>query len=259
MHELKILFRYFVNSLQMQLANLPGFTLFFVSKFTRYTLFTVFLYFLVSNITTIGTFSPNQMLIFYLVFNLIDTIGQMLFREVYSFRPLVVSGSFDLVLTKPSSPLIRVLFGGPDFIDLGILVILILVIVHLLRNYVHPQTINLLIFIFLIVNSLILAAAFHIFVLALGIITLSVDHLVMIYRDLTGLMRIPVDLFTDPLRTLLTFVIPLGIMLTFPAKALFGLLSPQFIIVSFALGLLSLLVSLHFWQFALKRYSSASS
>ncbi len=241
------------------MANLPGFTLFFVSKFCRYTLFTVALYFLVSNITTIGTFSPNQMLIFYLVFNLIDTAGQMLFREVYSFRPLVVSGSFDLVLAKPSSPLIRVLFGGPDFIDLGILVILVLVIVHLLLNYVHPQTINLLLFIFLIINSLILTAAFHIFVLGLGIITLSVDHLVMIYRDLTGLMRIPVDFFTDPLRTLFTFVIPLGIMLTFPAKSLFGLLDPKFIFISVFIGLLSLFLSLKFWHFALTKYSSASS
>ena len=49
---------------------------------------------------------------------LIDVISQFLFREVYRFRPLVVSGEFDLVLVKPVSSLFRSLAGGADVIDL---------------------------------------------------------------------------------------------------------------------------------------------
>jgi ABC-2 type transport system permease protein len=114
-------------------------------------------------------------------------------------------------------------------------------------------------FIVLTFNALLLAAAFHIVVLGLGVITVSIDHLIMIYRDLTALLRIPVDLYIEPLRSLLTFVLPLGIMFTFPPKVLMGLLSWQMILLSFVLGLGTLYLALAFWRYSLRYYQSASS
>ena len=38
---------------------------------------------------------------FYLSFSLVDTIAQLFFREVYRFRPLIVSGDFDLPSSNP--------------------------------------------------------------------------------------------------------------------------------------------------------------
>lgn len=237
--------------MQKQLVNFPIVIMFVISKILRYGMFLVFLYFLMSSVKNIGGYSREQILVFYLVFNIIDTLGQLLFREVYYFRPLVVSGSFDMVLVKPFNPLIRVLLGGPDLIDMGVLLILIGVLASF-------YSINLY-FIFMILNSLLIAAAFHISVLAVGILTLSVDHPVMIYRDLNALVRIPVDLFTEPLRSILTFVIPVGIMFTFPAKALFGILDWKLVVISFVLGIVSMWGSLKFWNFSLKHYQSASS
>lgn len=256
MRNFKIIYLYFSNSLQMQLSNLAGFSVFFISKILRYGLFFMFLYLLSSSLTTLGGFTTIQMLFFYLVFNIIDTLSQMLFREVYRFRPLLVSGGFDMVLTKPYSPLIRVLLGGPDFIDLGILIILFALCVAFLI-FLQPEIIAVLLFIILLINSILISAAFHVSVLAIGILTLSVDHLVMIYRDLTSLMRIPVDFFSDFLRALFIFVIPIGVMFTFPVKVLLGLLSPAFILYSVVLSVFLLVLSISFWHFSLRRYSSA--
>lgn len=243
----------------MQLANMPAFVMFFISKLLRYGMFMAFLFLLVSGLKNIGGYTREQMLLFYLVFNIIDTLAQMLFREVYRFRPLIISGNFDLVLMKPVNPLVRSLLGGPDFIDLGILFILVAVAGYVISTQIHPSPSNEVIFLLMIFNSLIIASTFHIFVLAIGILTLSVDHLVMIYRDLTSLMRIPVDIFTDPLRSVLTFVVPVGIMFTFPAKVLFGLLSWQLVIVSLIIGMGGFVLSIKFWHFALKHYQSAGS
>ncbi|MEK9200986.1 MAG: ABC-2 family transporter protein, partial [Patescibacteria group bacterium] len=121
MRYIKILNIYFSNSLQSIIAHPAAFWIFFISKSIRYGLFFMFLYFLSSSIGSVGGYTASQMLIFYLVFNLVDTTSQMLFREVYRFRPLVVSGGFDGVLAKPFPPLLRVLIGGPDYIDLSIL------------------------------------------------------------------------------------------------------------------------------------------
>ncbi len=259
MKTLRIILHFSSNSFQQMLSNIPVFLIFFLSKLVRYSLFLFFLVLLFNGVTSVMGYSREQMLMFYLIFNVIDTTAQMMFREVYRFRPLIVSGGFDAVLTKPFSPIIRSLFGGPDFIDLGLLVIIISVSIYVTSTSLHPTFFQVILTLAMIINSLLIAAAFHIAVLGIGVISLSVDHLVMIFRDLTALMRIPVDMFTNPIRSILTFVLPVGIMFTFPAKALFGLLNWQLVLISFIFGGLSLYLSLKFWHYSLRQYQSASS
>ncbi len=233
--------------------------IFLLGKIIRIVMFFVFLVFIFGSTSHIGGYSRDQILFFYLTFNLIDTSAQLLYREVYRFRPLVISGNFDFILLKPVNPLTRVLLGGADLMDLIMLIFITTVTVWFGFSRITTDISLWLIFIALTFNSLILAASFHILVLGIGIITFSVDHVVMIYRDLTALLRIPVDLYTQPLRSLLTFVLPLGIMFTFPPQVLMGLLSWQSLVISFLFSVLLLAISLKFWSYSLRHYQSASS
>ena len=185
-------------------------------------------------------------------------MAQFLFREAYRFRPLVVSGDFDLILVKPVNALFRVLMGGADVLDL-ITIPPIIFAVYYVGRLLSPTTAHTVLFLLLIINGLLIATAFHIAVLALGIITLEVDHTIMIYRDITNLGRFPVDIYKQPLQGILTYLIPVGIMVTLPAKALMGLVTPWGIVSSFVLGIVAIILSLRFWSFALTKYSSASS
>lgn len=240
------------------LAQRLGAFVFILGKLLRFTFFLGFIYFLLKGTDNLAGYSLNQTIFFFLTFNLIDTVSQFLFREVYRFRPLVVSGSFDLVLSKPISALFRSLLGGADVLDLLTIPPLALG-VYYIGAHLNPSLMQTGYYLLLIVNGLILATAFHIAVLSLGIITLEVDHTIMIYRDLTNLGRFPVDIYKEPLRGILTFLIPVGVMVTFPAKALMGLVSVQGVIGSFAVGILTIFVSLRLWNFALTKYTSASS
>ena len=185
-------------------------------------------------------------------------MAQFLFREVYRFRPLIVSGSFDLVLVKPVNALFRVLMGGADVLDL-IMIPPIIFAVYYVGRLLSPTTSQTVLFLLLIINSLFIATAFHIVVLALGIITLEIDHTIMIYRDITNLGRFPVDIYRQPLQGILTYLIPVGIMITLPAKALMGLVSPSGVLLSFVIGTVAVLVAIRLWNFALTKYTSASS
>lgn len=258
MKEIKIWWRYTSNSFQQVLSNRFLMVIFMTGKLLRVVMFLTFLGFLFQGARNLAGYSREQIILFYLAFNLIDTLGQLFFREVYRFRSLVVSGSLDYVLVKPVNPLIRVLTGGADVMDLFMLILLAgLTFIFAFQNFsIQPS--GILLFILLIINSLFISAAFYIFVLGVGIITTSVDHMVMIYRDFGSMMRIPVDLYVDPIRFILTFVIPLGIMITFPAKALLGILPMHLISISFAFSIISLTLSLKFWNFAVKKYTSAS-
>lgn len=232
--------------------------MFLVGKVVRYVFYFGFLYFLVAKTGGLAGFSSTQVLFFTSTYILVDTLAQFFFRSVYSFRPLVISGDLDLILLKPVKPLFRILLGGPDPIDFVTIPPLIFVTWYL-GSLLSPSILHSAFYMLLVLNGLIVAAAFHIAVLALGIITLEIDHTIMVYRDLTSMGRLPIDIYKEPLKSILTFVVPVGVMVTIPAKALMGLVSPVGVISSIIFGGALLMLSLQYWQYALKKYTSASS
>jgi ABC-2 type transport system permease protein len=242
----------------VMLANKLLFIMFLFGKILRLVFFTAFLYFLVKGAKALAGYDINQIIFFFLTFNVIDILGQFLFREVYRFRRLVVSGDLDLVLIKPTSALFRVLMGGADIIDLVTIPPLIAAVLYV-GGLLNPTSLQIIGYLFLILNGILIATAFHIAVLAFGILTLEVDHMVMVYRDVINLGRLPVDVYKQPLRAVLTFFIPVGIMITLPAKVLMGLVSIKGVFLSFVLGIAVVFIAKKFWDFSLTRYTSASS
>ncbi len=71
--------------------------------------------------------------------------------------------------------------------------------------------------------------------------------------------RYPVAIYRGVVRVVLTFVVPIAFVTTFPASALLGRLDQETasIALAFAIGLFFL--SNRFWNLALRHYSSASS
>lgn len=242
----------------MVLAQRIAILFFLTGKVLRFIFFFGFLFFLVLGTKTLAGYNSNQAIFFFLTFNLIDVMAQFFFRGVYTFRPRIVSGDFDLILVKPISSLFQSLTGGADVIDL-ITIPPLLFAVWYVGSLLNPNMLNITYYILLLLNGFLIATAFHILVLAFGIITMEVDHTIMIYRDLTALGRFPVDIYRQPLQGFLTYLVPVGLMITLPAKALMGLVSLPGVLASFGFGLTAVFISLRFWDFALKKYSSASS
>jgi len=263
---MKCILRYFslwqrltLNSFGVWLSSLFAATLFVLGKLLRFIFFFVFLFALFFRVQTIAEYTFLQAIFFYLTFNLVDTTTQLFFREVYQFRRLVVSGDFDLVLTKPMSPLFRALVGGADPLDLIMLVPYIGFLIFVASNVKEFSLIHGALYFLFLINAFIIATGFHILILSLAIVTTEIDHAIMIYRDLTSMGRVPVDIYQEPLRSLITFVVPVGIMMTFPAKAFLGLLSVDWAIIALILSVLFFILCLRVWRFALTKYSSASS
>ena len=248
-----------IKSFQIAFLSRLGAILFVIAKFLRFIFFLAFLLLIAAKTNVISGYSIWQIIFFFATFNLIDSLSQFLLREVYRFRSYVVSGEFDYFLTKPISPLFRALFGGADILDLPLIILSAGFIIFASSKIGPVDIINIVLFIFLIFNALLIALAFHIAVLALGVLTTEVDNTIMLYRDLTQMARIPVDIYRAPLAQVLTFVVPIGIMITYPAKALMGLLSWPLIIASFLIGFSLVILSLKLWDFALKSYASVSS
>lgn len=254
MQELKIFLLLSKYSLKTVLMRPVGVILFILGKFLRFIVFFFFLLILLKKTRVFAGYDMNQALIFFLTFNVIDSAIQLLFREVYRFRQLVISGELDTILVKPYNPFIRVLIGGIDFMD----AVILLIYVGLLSFFISKLTIpiNYLAFFGLLINALIIGTGFQILILAIGILTTEVDHTIMIYRDITRMAALPIDIYREPIKSIFTFILPVGIMMTYPVKALFNLLNWKLYLLSFTFGFLVLFFGLTMWKMALRKYQS---
>lgn len=201
-------------------------------------------------------YTLTETLLFFLTFSLIDGIAQLLFREVYRFRPLVTEGTLDLVLTKPYHPFLQILIGGIDILDVVMVCIYGVFALYFLRQIDSSYSLSLVVYILLIVNALIIAAAAHICILALGLISSEIDNALSLFRDITRLGSLPIDIYSEPIRTILNTVVPVGVMMSFPVKGYLGLLSIQSLVYSLLLGTVLLWTSLYMWRRALVHYQS---
>jgi ABC-2 type transport system permease protein len=248
-----------LNSFLTAFVSRFGAAVFLIAKLLRFIFFLIFLYLLFGRVPTLSGYTLNQALLFFLTFTVVDTGTQLLFREVYRFRHLVVTGDFDLVLAKPISPLFRSLVGGTDPLDLVMFIPYVVLLGYLIVRMSLLDIWTLTLYVSLLGNSFLIAMSFHILVLSLAILTTEIDHTIFIYRDLISMGRIPTDIYREPVRSVITYIIPVGFMMTVPAKALLGLLTPTVISIGLTIGVGFFLISIFLWRFSLRRYASASS
>lgn len=259
MRSLRIFWFFSLSSIKVTLQQGTSVFFFLLGKLVRFLFFGFFIYHLISRSEVLAGYTLIQTLIFFLTYNIVDSLSQLLFRNVYRFRPLVITGDLDLLLIKPFHPFLRVLIGGLDVLDAIPTTLMIAVLGYFLSQAEGIEALNMLWYVLLIGNACIIATAFHIMVLALGLLTTEVDHTIMIYRDITRMAALPIDIYAEPLRTILTFVIPIGIMVSFPVQALYNLLSWQFIIVGVVLAGAMIGAALWLWHYGLMQYQSAGS
>ena len=232
-----------------------GVIIFTLGKIIRFAFMFFLLFFIFSKTRVLKGYTFQEAALFYMIFNLIDTISQIVFREVYRFRSLVVSGGLDTILLKPYHPFLRILVGGVDVLDVALLIpYCIIALIIALQG--HIVFIYFLLFLVLFVNAIWIATSFHILVLAFGILTTEVDHTILIYRDMTSLGRFPMAIYKEPIKSIFTFVIPVGIMTSFPPQALLGTLSLPGFIASFVISSILFFCAMKLWSCSLQKYQS---
>lgn len=242
------------------LVNSVSAIIFTIGKIIRFLFFFIFLFAILSGIGNLAGYSREEVIWFFLAFNLVDVLIQFVFRGVYHFRFLVAPGNFDIDLLKPLPSYFRPLFGHVDILDFITLIPLIIFSFWFaIKNQLIAGSSGLIAFLFLLGASFLFGFAFHLLVCSITILTLKIDHLIWIYRDLTAMAQFPTDIYRGAVRFVLTFIFPVVLLITFPAKGLLGLLSWKMVLFSLVFGIISAYLSLKFWHWSLKRYTSASS
>ena len=85
-----------------------------------------------------------------------------------------------------------------------------------------------------------------------------ISNIEMVFWNVFEAGRYPVDIYRRPVRWVLTYVVPLAFLTTFPARALVGKLEATNLAVALAVGAAALAGSSWFWRYGLRHYSGAS-
>ena len=107
-------------------------------------------------------------------------------------------------------------------------------------------------------STLVLYSAW-IVVVAAAFWVVRLDNLAHFFGALFDFARWPVSVFKGAFRVVFTFIIPLGILTTYPAEALLGSLAPRTAALAVLGSLVFAALARGVWMRALRHYTSASS
>ncbi len=169
-------------------------------------------------------------------------------------------GTFDFVLTKPvNAQFISSLRNIVVWRLVDVIIGIGLIVYALGQLHVTPTIGQILFFIGMLVSGIIIVYAIWLMMVSLAFWFVKIDNITELFYAFYEAGRYPVTIYRGLVRVLLTYVVPIAFVTTFPASALLGRLDQNTTIVGlgFAIGLFVL--SNRFWNFALRYYSSASS
>ena len=170
------------------------------------------------------------------------------------------SGSFDYVLLKPIDAQVMVSASRYEPWKVFDLAGAIAIVSYALaKRGAPPSAADLVLGVVLFGSGVLAAYALWILCAAASFWVVRLDNLMYLLGAIFDTARWPVQVFPRAWGIVFTFVIPVAIMTTYPAKALLGTLDAPAALATVGGSLLLLVASRLVWRIAIRRYTSASS
>lgn len=165
-------------------------------------------------------------------------------------------GTFDKYLIKPFNPLIYLTFSSWDLEGVAeVLTGIALVIFAIWKLQLFSTTI--IFYIILIIVAVLFLYAAMVMIGAMAFLVVKSWALFDVFFKMSDFGRYPISVYSGSLRFILTFIFPVAIAAFYPATLLIKGLS-FLTMIEITLPVIGfLIVSLFFWNLAMKKYTSA--
>lgn len=212
-------------------------------------------------VSTIAGWTKQEVLTLVLVQNIFtNLLWIFILPSLLKFATTVRTGNLDFYLLKPVSS--RFLLSFSEFQFTNYIPTITLIIWLILFLHINKMPVNF--GDFLGFTSLFLMGIFLIYCVFFTIATISfwlinLFNLEDLFDSILGIGRFPVQIFNSGLLFFFSFVIPIAYISTFPVQFLLGRGELINLLIGLSLVFIFFNLSQWFWNFALRRYSSASS
>lgn len=169
-------------------------------------------------------------------------------------------GTLDFVLTKPVNAQFIASLRNIVVWRLSDVIIGLGLIVYALGVLgVSPTRENIAVFAAMLVSAIAIVYSLWLVMSSFAFWFVKIDNITELFYAFYEAGRYPVTIYRGLVRALLTFIIPIAFVTTFPVSALLGRLELQNVWIGLLFAIVLLFVSNRFWNFAIRHYSSASS
>ena len=190
---------------------------------------------------------------------LMGAISTGLFFSLTEIPQQVRMGTLDFVLTRPVDAQFWVSLrrlapeqAGVALVGLG------MAFVGLRIGGIAPSLGGWAAWSVLVVCAVAIFYSFNLALMTTGVWFVRVDNLFVLTETVQQVARFPLDIYGAGLARFLTFVVPLGVLGTVPARALMHGVPATTLLAAVAWAFAALALSRLFWRFALRSYGSAS-
>ncbi len=208
-----------------------------------------------------GDWSYPEVLMVVALFTLFSGLMEAFLRpNIGSVIEQVRDGTFDFVRLKPVNVQFMASLRNIVVWHLTDVVIGIGLIVYALGQLrVAPSPAEVALFVVMVLTAVAIVYALWLAMASLAFWFVRIDNITELFYGFYEAGRYPVTIYRGVVRVLLTFVVPVAFVTTFPASALLGRLDPATAWIGIVLAALSVVLASKLWRYALRHYSSASS
>jgi ABC-2 type transport system permease protein len=261
MRTLKLFSLFFKNSLMIDLEYRANFIFAIVLSAFEVVWSSAAALVLYSFTDEIGGWSFHQTLVVVgLLFIAFGMLDGLVWPNVTELQNHIQKGTLDFVLTKPfNSQILATLrrYRVDRFSNLIAGFVLIGYALAQLRS--TPDASQMALFALLVLSGLVIVYAALTLLASIAFWAVETDALGEVIFALLEIGRYPASALPEPVRAIVTFIIPIALITTVPAEVLLGKLTSTPIYLSLLLAVALLYISHRFWNFAVRHYSSASS
>lgn len=216
----------------------------------------LFAYTQVMNGWTLG-----QMVVLLGVYYMVQGVEELVLQPSFQrFMEHVREGTLDFILLKPVSSQFMVSFRHFQTVQaLQVLLGLAIVVIGVSALAGTVTLASAVAFALTLACGFVLIYALLLVLSTLAFWFVRVDNLLAIFWAFIDAGRFPIDIYPGWLRITMSTVVPVGIAVTVPAKAIAGLVDLQTVGLVIAATVIALGISRAFWRRGLRSYTGASA
>lgn len=214
-----------------------------------------------SKTDSLGGWGPTELLAIVGVYMLVSGITQLVVRpSLARFMEDVRQGTLDFTLTKPVDAQILVSMRQFEVWKLtDIIVGLVVLGVAIARLGATVGPLQASAFLLALIAGVVIIYSFLFILATCAFWFVRLDNILNVFQSLYEAGRWPIGIYPPWLRSVLTFLVPVGFAITVPAEGLIGRVTIASLLGAVGLAVVMPLIARLFWRFGVRHYSGASA
>ncbi len=194
--------------------------------------------------------------IWSLTFSLYNAFGS----GILDLEETIITGKFDVLLTKPLSPLFQIISSRISSMGIGFFVFgIVMVIITTYNIAIEWHLWSILYLLLTIISGGLLIFSTYLIMGSLSFWFLRSNAVIRIGYDIHKFVQYPIDIYNKGIRVLLSTIVPYAFTNYFPVAFILGKVKLFWGIMSPIVSICIFLVSMFIWRLGIKKYEGSGS